>query len=110
MPVDGSGFDDLQQHVRQVWDTVVLFNSDGNVETTLDIDSDSRAYWSGSDPRTLVVTITGDDNDITRPLSILELGLQKDGTVMTTESTDGNKRIDARHDEITMTTTLTFAE
>ena len=103
---DNAGFDDLRNYIENNWNWLSLRDSSGSEVTRIDVNSDGRVSWSGSNsnPMTLSGTFTGGDGDIAQATTYTEARLYKtsgSSTSMASESfTDAT--IEASVDELTI--------
>lgn len=58
-----AGYSDLRAYFAGAWGRVVLYDGDGVAQLTLPA-GDARVAWSGTNPRTVTVTLHGSEADV----------------------------------------------
>lgn len=79
-PITDAGNEDLRDAIQNRWTSVALVDDAGNEETRIDIETDDRAEWGdpATNPITLSISVSGSDNDIDLPTTLVRTELYTD--------------------------------
>lgn len=72
-PIESAGYTDLRSYVESNWTTIALLDTSDTEITRIDLTSDSRVTLnsdSATNPLEYEILISGDDSDITLPVTI----------------------------------------
>ena len=70
-----------EEAVEAEWDFIELIDDEGNIETRIEISTDSRASWTTAitdQTQEVEVTVQGSDSDITTPVTLSESALKNE--------------------------------
>jgi len=108
---DEATYQDFRQYVIDNYTHVRVVNENNNEVTVLDIPNDARVNWetaNTSNPITLLLTIQGEDSDISIPVTVSRVELYATANTSTRRYSDpiDNATLNASGDTLTVSTDI----